>query len=235
MENNIKVELKEGNELFVRTGKAPDLLPEPKPVALKIDGQISAPAEFFAKREEEINVKNAHVIVNKDKGTIILVVGDHNELAHTIKGEVEESKALKDLKLGHVFADMRSVSNHIKKLRRYFEDKEKNMTLVSELRNFKAKVEKSIEESSDDRGNKSYHFDLVIDTKMPKDFVISLPILKGFEPKKIEVEICIQSTDAGIKAWLESLDSEEIYAEMVEEKIAEQLPTFQDKIVTIFQ
>ncbi len=64
-------------QLVIRHGEA---LPEIKPLPLKIEGQIGAPAEYLAKRGRFLNIQNTHVLVNESAATIDLVLNDNDEL-----------------------------------------------------------------------------------------------------------------------------------------------------------
>lgn len=87
------------------------------------------------------------------------------------------------------------LSDFIKMNRSHFETKDKAMMLVTQLRQFKAKVDKDVENSDDGRGNKKILLAQAVESNIPESFRINVPIFKGFEKVSIEVEISINASD----------------------------------------
>jgi len=87
------------------------------------------------------------------------------------------------------------LAQFIKMNRTCFESKSKAMELVSILQNFKAKVDKDIENADDTRGNKKLLLQQTVDSNVPESFSLTIPIFKGIEPQTIEVEIMIDAQD----------------------------------------
>ena len=73
--------------------------------------------------------------------------------------------------------------------RAFFKDKPANMSIVSTLKNFKAKVSQDIERSKEENGSRTDKYSQVVDSNLPKSFKLFIPLFKGFEPEEIEVEI----------------------------------------------
>ncbi len=81
------------------------------------------------------------------------------------------------------------LSQFFKMHRAFFKDKAENMTLVSTLKNFKAKVNQDIERSKEENGSKVDNYSQVVDSNLPKSFKLNIPLFKGFACEEIEVEI----------------------------------------------
>lgn len=86
---------------------------------------------------------------------------------------------------------IKGLTKLIKMNRSHFERREEAMSLVSELQNFKAKVNKELENLDDDRGNKRYLRDQVVESNIPKSFNLFTPLFIGCDYRVINVEILI--------------------------------------------
>ena len=78
------------NEVIIREGAAPKALDPKAPVKMDVNGTINAPLEYLSKRIDTINQKQCHLIVNREKITIQLVVNESNEYTRgTIAGTLQ--------------------------------------------------------------------------------------------------------------------------------------------------
>ena len=105
--------------------------------------------------------------------------------------------------------------------RSLFADKNTAMKLVSELKNFKAKVNKQVEESENDRGNRRLLMDRVVDSNIPEAFDLIMPIFKGQPKSKFTVEVIINGID--MSCTLLSPDAKELIDETRSKLINEQV------------
>jgi hypothetical protein len=127
------------------------------------------------------------------KFSITLIVDEDSAYFKQIKGQL----ALSDEILSKFqINSSKEWSSHdlaelIKMNRRYFESKDAAMKLVTTLRNFKAKVEKEIENIKDDKANFRALKAQKVESNLPDDFNINIPIFKGMEPETINVEIVV--------------------------------------------
>lgn len=87
------------------------------------------------------------------------------------------------------------LAHFVKMNRSCFESKATAMELVSTLQNFKAKVDKDIENADDTRGNKKLLLQQTVDSNLPESFKVTIPIFKGIENQTIEVEVMIDASD----------------------------------------
>jgi hypothetical protein len=65
------------------------------------------------------------------------------------------------------------------------------MKLVSDLRSFKAKVDKQIEQTKDDRANYNIKKIQAVESNLPEAFDLVIPIFKGQTSVKVTIEISI--------------------------------------------
>lgn len=109
------------------------------------------------------------------------------------------------------------LADFIKMNRHLFESKSVAMELVSALKNIKASVNRAIEDSRDDRGNRRALIDQVVQSNIPESFNIELPIFKGQPKVVIPIEVVL---DEDLECILISPDLKEIIAKESERLIS---------------
>lgn len=241
MENKkINVEVKDSTkELVIREGKAADLPGLRKAVA--VSGDLTVPrihlsnpmADFEVVIEGSLNtvLNHSFLEVNRENGSILLFENCGLDAGNEYFGKLSFTKELLDFKInsGKSYTTL-ELANFIKMNRSYFETKDKAMQLVSELRNFKAKVDKEVESSEDGRGNKRMVLGQAVESNIPENFNILLSVFKGLEKIAFEVEISIDPGDLScslispeLNDYTNIIMNEAIDAEL--EKIAELFPS----------
>lgn len=196
---------------------------------LDLLGTLQAPGDFLEKRKAQFPVEESHVIVNDDTGVIQLVTGDRKEVARIdITGTLRVHSDFKSLGINNagVIRQPKDLAKFIKMNRTLFESKDVAMTLITSLRNFKAKVEKQLEESSDDRANYTVRAQQAVDSNIPDGFKVTVPLFVGEAPITFLVEIVIDPDDFGCA--LISPDAADLVKRNKKLLIDEQLKRFTD-------
>ncbi len=174
-------------EVIIRKGEA---LPLKEPTPVRISGQIDSPARWLKKRVDTLNQKDANVTVDRENFCIQLTIDENNAYKDIITGKLELSEEMNKLGINSgEYIGSFDMAELIKKNRSYFESTTAAMQLVSELRNFKAKVDKEIEASDDKRGNTRFLRNQIVESNLPQSFKVEIPIFKGQPKKTIEVEV----------------------------------------------
>lgn len=195
----------DNNEVIIRTGDAEPVIPRRKSVEIK--GNLNTPLNYLKhppkwfKDGEDNTIADSpfqfsNLKVDRDKMSITLVVDEGSEWESVYKGSLEFGDIYKRFGIN----SNKSFTTHelaelIKMHRSYFETKDIAMKLVSELRNFKAKVDKQIEDADDMRGNKRVLYQQAVDSNIPNDFKLNIPVFKGYESQHLELEISIDASD----------------------------------------
>jgi len=180
-------------EIIIREGKAPELLPDLKPILLNISGAIGSVTEFLTKRNDQpdqINQKRCLIIVNREHITIILTTCE-NDAYHVgkVSAKLETYPKFEEFGInnGKVWTPTQ-LGLFFKMNRAFFPDKSENMRLVTELMNFTATIGNSIQKSVKENGDKTDNFAQVVDSNLPKSFTIIIPLFKGRSAEQLEVE-----------------------------------------------
>ena len=211
-------------EIILREGKAAEQLPNREPINVEINGTIDTPLRWLEKKVELIDQKKAYISVSRDDMSIALVDKENDYYSNNIAGGLEVSKEMKAFGIN---ADKRwepiKLSQFFKMHRAFFKDKTENMTLVSTLKNFKAKVAQDIERSKEENGSKTDNYSQVVDSNLPKSFKLNIPIFKGFACEEIEVEIYADVDGRDVSLSLVSAGANETIEEYKNKVIDEQI------------
>ncbi len=180
-------------EVIIREVNEVNELPVKAPIKLSIHGTISAPFVFLEKRldqQDQVNQKRSHILVDRDKINISLVINENDEYTRgKVTGQLEfNPKFLQfGINTGKVWSP-NELGVFFKMNRSFFEDRAENMRLVNELMNFTATVNSKIERSMKESGDRTDNFAQVVNSNLPPSFKLVIPIFKGTGSEKIEVE-----------------------------------------------
>lgn len=206
IEKLTEMNIEDGKDMVIRFG---DALPLKEPKYVSIHGTIDAPARWVEKRKDDIVSADAHVLVDRDRMTITLNTDENSAYMDQIVGTLTLSTEMQEFGINTgEYMSCFDMADRIKQLRTYFETQQDAMKLVSELRNFKAKVDKELELSDDKRGNQKILRAQTVESNLPKSFNVNMPIFKGTEKRTFEVEVEINPND--LSCTLVSPDAHDI-------------------------
>lgn len=206
--SEIKINIEQSsNELIIREGQALELS---HPTNFNLTGTITAPRIFYQKKKDNYDWKHGAVTVTDH--AIVLHWGEHEAYGNlSVHGILKEDNALKifGINSGHKHTQ-KSLGSLLKMNRVYFESRQENMQVVSNLERFKARVSQEIESGNDFKGNKKQLFEQQVQHDLQLSFSLSVPIYAGQSPRSFKVEINFDITDGSPIFWLESADLKEI-------------------------
>lgn len=220
-------------EVIIREG---DALPLHEPVKVEVDGVIDSPAVWLEKRQELTQITNkCNVKVDREALAITLQVNENAHYGTRITGKMMLTEIFKKCHIndGHTFT-LVEMAKLFKMNRSLFETKQKAMELVEILQNFKGKVNKALEASNDNRGNKKVDFVQAVESNLPQAFTLHLPIFKGIEAVDIECEVYVDPDDWSCQLISpEANDTVEKYRNEVIDKVVERIEAAMPGVVII--
>ena len=206
IEKLTELNTEESKETVIRFGEA---LPLKEPKAVSISGTIDAPARWVEKRKDDIVSADAHVLVDRNRMTITLNTDENSAYMDQIVGTLTLSTEMQEFGINTgEYMSCFDMADRIKQLRTYFETQQEAMKLVTELRSFKAKIDKELELSDDKRGNQTILRAQTVESNLPKSFKVNMPIFKGTKKRTFEVEVEINPND--LSCTLVSPDAHDI-------------------------
>lgn len=180
-------------EIVIREGKAVELK---EPVKVSIRGTIDAAARWLETRFDCLKEKTCHILVNREELYIKLQCNENNYYGTLIAGYLELSPEYKKFGVNEgEYITHFEMAELIKMNRSYFENKTEAMKLVTELQNFKAKVDKEIEDCDNKRGDRRLLVNQAVQHNLPAAFNLIVPLFKGGEKQTIEVEVYVNPAD----------------------------------------
>lgn len=238
MENfHLKVE-NAGNEITIREGQA---LPQREPVKINISGDIKTVSSFVSGRKgvladvaghQFINKGRAVVEVDKQKRTIVLMLDPADPYGGVITAKMELNPDLVEFSINAKKTfKQKELVDLLKFSGLAFDNYDKHAMLLRSYQVFNAKAYIDMTSDSDNRGNKSSSFNKKVETNLPVDFVLNIPIFKGQERKRFSVEICLEVTDGGCNFWFESVELKELIDIESEIILKKELETCADYVV----
>lgn len=179
--------------IIFREGQA---LPLHEPEKVQLLGTIDAPARWLEKRADTINQKECYVEVNREKMIISLRTDESSYYGTTVYGKLELSPEYNKFGInGGEYITNFEMAELFKMNRAYFENRSVAMKLVTDLQNFKAKVDKEIENSDNKRGDRRILVNQVVQSNLPEAFNLIIPVFKGCEKQTVQVEVYVNPND----------------------------------------
>ena len=195
MENEKLNIFTEGDKVTILKGIAPVQYPE-FGQSFEYEGTLQMINEILSKSIQSAISCDYILSINKPKRKMNLVARPGYPDSQHYSGQLRFSNIFQEFGINtgqsrttHELADF------IKMNRSYFETKDKAMHLVKVLKSFKAKVNKEVESSDDNRGNKKILMDQAVDSNIPDAFKVNIPVFEYYGKELIEIEIYIDSSD----------------------------------------
>jgi len=197
-------------ELVIREGTAE---PNPEvPQSIQLTGTLDGVAEFSEKRE--FDEKTAHLLVDSKGGTIRLVVDEKFQRsgAHVIGGLIEDAK-LKEFGINEEqFYSLDALAKMARMNRLYLKGHD-NTAILNSIEKFEAERTISMKNHDDRRGNVDIALKATCKQTVEQTFILDIPIFEGGAKHEIPVEVFVDVSDRGVRAWLESVNLEEMLQE----------------------
>jgi hypothetical protein len=223
-------------DVTIRHGDAPPQLPILAPVKTQLSGTVGSVNEYLGKRVStgQFTQERSHLLVDREDIKLTLVINEDEERQRgTVSGKLEFHPAFVSFGINNpekVWTPT-ELGMFVKMNRAFFSDRAANMALVTALMNFKATVDNKIERSVKENGDRTDNFAQIVNSNLPKSFMLNIPIFKGMPAEMLEVEtfaringreVAFVLLSSGAQETLESLRDQTIDAEL--KKIREIAP-----------
>lgn len=217
----------ESGIIKILNGKA---LSEKEPKKLNdISGSIDAPFEFLTKRKglESLNIFKSHIEFDLEKYQIVLITNEDCHYSNKITGKMIETGILNNLSINTGKRwECFELADFFRLNRSIFKSTAEAAKLVTTLNNFKAKVDKQMEQTKDSRANYNLQKRQVVESNLPESFIVDLPIFKG--RPKVELSIEIDIDPSSLECVLISPQLAEIIQSNIEAIVQKQLDAIKE-------
>lgn len=239
MEQKLNIMAPASGQITVREGSALELK---DPVKIRKTGNILSVGKFLEQRNAEgktgkslqaVDRETVIVTVDEDAMTIILELDPENVFGTEIIGTLSISTELKQFQINEQKEFTREqLIKLIRFNKRYFNDADKHAALLVAYQSLQLKTAAELKEESDTRGNKAKSLAKTVNSEsIPTEFVLKIPIFKGFDEKAFRVEICLDVTDGGARFWFESVELAETIKTNKDDIFAEQLKSCEEFVI----
>lgn len=184
-------------ELIIREGAAVKQLEPKAPVKTEITGVIGVVQEYLKKRINtgQFKQERSHIIVNRDKITIKLVINEDDEYTRgTVMSKLSVNPKFLEFGIneGSKVWTPEQLGLFLKMNRAFFVDKNENLLLVSKLMHYEATINQQASQGVDANGSRTNSFSQVVESNLPPSFKIRIPIFKGHPAEDLEIETFAQ-------------------------------------------
>jgi hypothetical protein len=213
---NLHLKVEGAAETFtLLQGKA---LEQKAPVKIVYSGDIKTVANFLNVRKtagtglQTIDISKAVLLVDKrDDRSIQLNLDPENAYGAEITARLEESDELQPFSINkNKTFTKEELVKLLKFSRLYFADADKHAAMLLAFQKVSSTVNIRANDSSDERGNKERNFVKEVTTNAPTEFILNIPIWKGFPAITFRVEVCLDVTEGSARFWFESVELHEI-------------------------
>jgi hypothetical protein len=224
-----------GDTLTVLEGKILETKP---PEKIYLAGDIKSVSAFLAIRKtkgrgtQEINLSKAVVVVDKKELTIQLLIDPEDHYGASVLAKLEKSDELAPFFINHnkTFSKEELVKL-IKFNKIYFDAPTKHAEMLLAFQKVSSTVNIKANDSSDDRGNKERAFVKEVTSNAPTEFILNVPIFKGFDAVRFRVEVCLDVTEGSARFWFESTELHELSQTTVDIIFNEQLKSAEGFVI----
>lgn len=204
--------LPQGQEtIVVRQGEAESFV---YPKGINLSGILAAPFQFYEGKAPTLNAQDCHLRIEKDKGTITLVIldTDARESTSTITGSLSPDSVLQKWMINaeHHRWTVSRLIQHLMMYKSFFADRAECDAMIKSLRNWNASIETVIKQHNDNTGNSlSLLEKKVREVDLLQKFQLHIPIFQGYPKEKFTVEIGLDPKSNSVDIFL---FSEELFA-----------------------
>jgi hypothetical protein len=178
-------------EIISRTGpaKEPETLIEPE--RLYIKGAIDTVRKFIEQRADTFESNVAHLSVDRYDGLLSLVIDETSPLAGKVVGALEIDPDYEAFGINTVARKPRDLSKFLRFNQQFFSSRAIAGKIVTALHNFEATINTEIEKKDDNRANTSAVKKQVVDSNIPENFTINIPLIDGQPKVELTIDIDI--------------------------------------------
>jgi len=167
-----------------------------EPVPVKINGLITSVRKWIEKRRSTLELLKCHIIVDRANMKISFEQDENNHYTNKISGSLKLNPDMTKFGINNdKHYTTEELANFIKMNRHFFEKPEIAMKLVSDLKNFEAKVNTILESKNNDRGSVRNLQEQTVNSNIPESFKLNIQVFLGMPKEKIAVEIIINANN----------------------------------------
>lgn len=197
----------ENGELILREGQAAPVYAAKR---VRIAGCLKAPADYLLNKQDNYSPDNCHLVVNKEQGTLELVLNEKEETGDLVTGEMKINSLVSLFGInGEKKWEINALRQLFQRSSFHFANRDEWLKMITSLQKFKSTVVRIYDNQSDNSGNSKIALEnQVQEANVIKSFKLNISIFEGYEKHSFNVEIGVDVSSAETKLFLYS---EELY------------------------
>jgi hypothetical protein len=241
MKNDVKVNIEpDVKELVIRNGEAPILYP---PNKIEFEGLITTPIDYFISRKGQkpdyFDLSKTLVVVEISKGIITLFGNPSDGFGDKITGRLHINPVLGDFGLvdggNNRYGSPSDLAEIFRRNLRFFISPEEGRRLIYELKHLKVNTNGKVERTNDDRGSKKTNFEQAVESNLPVDFMLKVPVFHGGDPVIFKVEVFLEVNGPSVACSLFSGELIDLIEKERDAVMNESVKSFENFGVTIIR
>jgi hypothetical protein len=214
-------------EIVIRRGEA---LPLQKPKAITLSGTIGAPSAYFTQRflaHNLMDVKKILVRWSRLEKYITFCEDPTDTQAAQIDGLLRSNPELAAFGINSDKTfELVKMRDFLRVRRHLFASADAHNVIMDSLKKFSVKLDTTIKNENDNRGNTDVGAKTIATTDIPLDFTLSMPLFIGSGKESFKVEIAFEVRSAGASFWFISTELPELLEKSSEDLLAKELEVF---------
>jgi hypothetical protein len=159
-----------------------------------------------------VDPTKAVIEVDRTNMTIVLKSDPQSAYGTEITGKLVLSDELKKF---HINANKTFKRKEFLDLLRfsriYFSSQDVHEKMVTAFAQVSVKSSTDVQSGNDQRGNKNASMNKNVNSDgLPVDFILCVPIFKGYEKRSVTVQVCLDTSENEVIFWLESVELAEL-------------------------
>lgn len=211
-------------------GKSPNPV---NPKSFSFTGNIYAVEDYIKGKKlynQELNILPV-IVFDTEANEIIYTSNQNSEVQDKITASLEISKYIKEFGIN---TDKRFSPDDLKKLIKLnphvFKSPDSHKAFLTQLGNFKAKIEREIEQTKDTRGgSNNSNKTNVLNLDIAEDFIMNCAVFKGGKKVQFTVSVCYEVAGTGIVFYMESPELVSLFDTTINEEFERQRNSFTEQ------
>jgi hypothetical protein len=194
-----------GDKLTILTGQAPEPFNQ-KPITVR--GDFNGLVKFLQHRE--FNPKQARLEYNFERGCAKIITNEGLLSEYSVEAAMKFDPSFQKIITTH--NDPFTLSELLRKNKRFFENQQSGAELIGKLKQFRGKIQAELEKNTDRQGgNFKSAIERAVEHDLPQSVVMKMSPIVGGEPVSFLVDIFVDVRDAGsVTIELESIEAIEV-------------------------
>lgn len=179
------------------------------PLRIELTGILSAPHDFLKNKVENYEAKQAHLLIDRDKNTLILSLNSKDDKScDTIQGRLSIDPQLEAFAINTEKRwTVKAFVEFLRQRKFFFKEPDAQGKLIASLQKWSVNIERVIKEHNSNDGNSVSSLETKVSgVDLITKFDLDIPVYKGYAKKQFSVQIGLDPKSTHVELFLYSED-----------------------------